>query len=131
LVGGRTFACEPNIRAATLIIKHVVAVPFPSSGFFAGSDAVWIFASDWSCRNEQIRLRDARQTNPELLQIYFGNNFATQFRQKLKKKSARSSENTGIENATHNTFPKKSWIFFGNVLWVAFSNPSGSLSLMK
>jgi hypothetical protein len=90
LVGGRTFACEPNIRAATLIIKHVVAVPFPSSGFFAGSDAVWIFASDWSCRNEQIRLRDARQTNPELLQIYFGNNFATQFRQKLKKNQLKA-----------------------------------------
>jgi hypothetical protein len=71
LVGGRTFACEPNIRAATLIIKHVVAVPFPSSGFFAGSDAVWIFASDWSCRNEQIRLRDVRQTNPECIRNCF------------------------------------------------------------
>jgi hypothetical protein len=48
------------------------------------------------------------------------------------------NEPIGIENATHNIFPKKSWIlklhiqlFFRNVLWVAFSIPSGSLSLVK
>jgi hypothetical protein len=44
----------------------------------------------------------------------------------------------GIENAIHNTFPKKKldietkiFRFFGNVLWVAFSIPSDSLSLVK
>jgi hypothetical protein len=44
------------------------------------------------------------------------------------------NELDGIENVTHNTFPMKRWIlklsiqlFFGNVLWVAFSIPSNSL----
>jgi hypothetical protein len=47
------------------------------------------------------------------------------------------NEPNGNENATQNTFPKKLDVeikipsFFGNVLWVAFSNPSGSLSLVK
>jgi hypothetical protein len=49
------------------------------------------------------------------------------------------NESDGIENATHNTFPKKrnilvsiSSFFFGNVLWIAFSIPSASsLSLVK
>jgi hypothetical protein len=30
----------------------------------------------------------------------------------IKKKSARSSENTGIENANHNTFPKNIQLFW-------------------
>jgi hypothetical protein len=48
------------------------------------------------------------------------------------------SEPDEIENATHNTFPKKCWLlklkypaFFENVLWVSFSIPSGSLSVVK
>jgi hypothetical protein len=38
----------------------------------------------------------------------------------------------GIENATHNTFANQSWtwVYNANVLWVAFSIPSGSLSLV-
>jgi hypothetical protein len=43
------------------------------------------------------------------------------------------NEPDGIENATHNTLanPEKIQLCFANVLWVAFSIPSGSFSLVK
>jgi hypothetical protein len=49
-----------------------------------------------------------------------------------------NNEPDGIEHATHNTFGTSSWIFIAsifsftpNVLWVAFSIPSGTLLLVN